>query len=210
MSDGEIEGPGESLAPVLPWAEVRGAARVLFHTWVEHHDLKWVKAAWAHLPQIGDSSDDGGARRAHSLIVLMALALLSSQFALYAFDEVGYEPQYDALDAMKALDVEPFYLGQVYKWEPPVNSDGTVSLGKVLRILAEDVVPLVVAIFRARYRTDYALMVFFATVPATKKHGRPVSELRVLREFSALDWCNRNCPVPPNQLEQIWRVFGDD
>ena len=154
--------PEGHVAPVLPWPLVTDAAAKLFTIWVDHHDLLWAEKAWALLPAVEETEHDAGSALAESLVTLMALALLSAQFADVACDERGHDPTNGTDDAIEALRLDSFYIGQLYPWDAPTNMNGDVDLRVVVRDLAVERTRGIVRHFSRLYPSEGQLLQFYA------------------------------------------------
>lgn len=183
-----------SIPPVLPWALMEDAAGQLFSIWRDGHDLCWARAAWSLLPSSAYVDNNSASDRAQSLITMMALALISAQFAEAACDEAGVDPTYCTRDVMMTLELELFHLGQLYPWEPPTGRNNSVDVRLVVGELALERVAPLMALVSSHHPPDAALLRFFCIVPGAPG-GDTVSEIDPSSPLGALQWFSNGFPI---------------
>ena len=181
---------------VVEWVEIKPAAHELFQIWYEKHDLKWARHVWATLPKI-EPETLSGEELANSLVTLVAMAMLSSTFWEHACGEPGQAPEYTAHDAMLALDLDGFFVGQIYPWAAPTHTGGSVSYNEILCDLGRDHARLFAKQF-ATELSEASIVDFFSRVPevvVADDDDDRWSEVNVQRYERVFDWANGGCRV---------------
>ncbi len=121
---------------VVDWEYIEPAARELFTIWHEHHDLKWARYAWSRLEKVRPDVDGEGEQVANSVVLLVGLAMLSSAFWDAAWEDPG-DPQYVAADALTAIGLDRFYIGQLWPWLAPQAGWAKPDINKILCALTK-------------------------------------------------------------------------
>ncbi len=183
---------------VVEWEEIKPAADELFQIWFEKHDLKWACHVWAQLPKIKPETLSGE-ELANSLVTLIAMAMLSSTFWEHACGEPGQAPEYVAHDAMLALDLDGFFVGQIYPWSAPTHGGGSISFSEILCDLGRDRARILVQYF-ADELSEASIADFFSRVPEMVEGDvddadERWSEVPVQRYDRVFDWANGQCRV---------------
>ena len=189
------------LHPVLPWTTVEPAARELLRILCGDHDLRWAAHVWQLIPSEPDGEAEFGIDKARSLVTLCSLTLLFAAFVEVALEETDHDVGLLVPDAMEAIGLDPFFLGQLSPWPPATLANGKPDFGRIGLELARDQAPLLVALLRAKYGTDALLLSCFTAEHCIHdqdhdcdddEHGLNLTDGR---EFAALQWIARRCPI---------------
>lgn len=195
---------------VVDWEYMEPAARELFTIWHEHHDLKWARYAWSKLEKVHPERDGGGEQIANSLVLLIGLAMLTSAFWDAAWEEPGH-PQYTAADALTAIGLDRFYIGQLWPWEVPHDGSASPDMNEILCELATPAAEIYAREVLNKMGTAEVVR-FFESVPFLEANApRDVddteygdddalpkgieSEVLARRQYEVSAWVMSGCPV---------------
>lgn len=195
---------------VVDWEYMESAARELFTIWHEYHDLKWARYAWSKLEKVPASADGVGEQIANSLVLLIALAMLSSAFWDAACEEPG-DPQYSAADALTATGLDRFYIGQLWPYVVPQDGWARPHMNEILLELAAPAAQLY-AREVLRKMEPAEVIQFFESVPflMAERHGEAdeaehsyesalpkgiESQVLVRRHLEVTEWVSSGCLV---------------
>lgn len=197
---------------VVDWEYMEPAARELFTIWHGDHDLMWTRYAWSRLEKVHPDVGGDGEQIANSLVLLVGLAMLSSAFWQAASGEPRH-PQYSAHDALIAIGLDRFFIGQLWPWPTPQVGAASPKLDEVLcdlgasraRMYAQEVLCTM---------SEAQVIRFFETVPAPCEAAHPrrgntnerdddahehrdhvESEVLASSPSSATAWVISGCPV---------------
>lgn len=195
---------------VVDWEYMEPAARELFTIWQEHHDLKWARYAWSKLEKVHPERDGGGEQIANSLVLLIGLAMLSSAFWDAAWEEPSH-PQYTAADALAAIGLDRFYIGQLWPWVAPQDGWARPGMNEILCELATPAAEFYAREVLNKMGTAEVIQ-FFESVPFLEADApREVddtddddddalpkgveSQVLVRRQYEVSAWVMSGCPV---------------
>lgn len=197
---------------VVEWEYMEPAARELFTIWHEHHDLKWARYAWSKLDRVSPDVDGDGEQIANSLVLLIGLAMLSSAFWDAAWEEPGYA-QYFAEDALTAIGLDSFYIGQLWPWVAPQAGRASPNLNEILCELATPAAEIYAREVLNKMRTADVVQ-FFESVPFLDGEAAAArddddtedadddalpkgieSQVLVRRQYTVSAWVMSGCPV---------------
>lgn len=169
--------------PVLTWRRMAPAARAFYFTATAVHDIEWTRRAWSLLPISPNSFAYLGSERAHSFLVLFALATLRASYNWRThFGEC--DTRWELEGAVTALRLTPAIFSEFYGFPTAL---APAELHEQLRLEAERLVPRIVTALREQYPTDSELAEWFSY---------PLGQESEDFDFESIEgWCAEGCPL---------------